>query len=332
MSQPTPFNAAASSTTLLVTAPIAGRAHIPPEHSPYPLPNSPEECARLNLQHFIVRTALRGNTLVLLGGTPPAQVQALSGNWMHHILGQAMQGVAPTTAPIPHSLLDVGCGTGRWAVEMARRFPDATVVGVDIVPPAQPFRDDFAPPANYTFVQGDVLQRLPFPDASFEFVHMRFLNLGIPRQRWQSVINELARLTAPGGWIESIECMLPTDGGPALTRFTESFARVLAARQIDLGESRTVENYLRRTPVHFTQVQSRLIELPIGKHGGFVGLSMAWNMLLLMQNMRALLQSAGLIAAEEWEPLRDAINAEFEDMAYRPLMPLYAVMGQRQPA
>src|SRR5579875_2352720 len=38
------------------------------------------------------------------------------------------------TAPVrnPLAILDVACGTGRWAREMARRFPNATVFGFDI--------------------------------------------------------------------------------------------------------------------------------------------------------------------------------------------------------
>lgn len=38
-------------------------------------------------------------------------------------------------APItenPHNILDVGTGTGIWAVDIAEKFPSAEVVGVDL--------------------------------------------------------------------------------------------------------------------------------------------------------------------------------------------------------
>src|SRR5215472_4859456 len=38
--------------------------------------------------------------------------------------------LAPVTTP--RAILDVACGTGRWAREMARRFPQANIVGFDI--------------------------------------------------------------------------------------------------------------------------------------------------------------------------------------------------------
>jgi hypothetical protein len=60
---------------------------------------------------------------------------------------------------------------------MAAEFPQANVVGLDVVAPAA----DAAPgdaemrPANYAFVQGNVLEGLPFADARFAYVHQRYM-------------------------------------------------------------------------------------------------------------------------------------------------------------
>lgn len=70
-----------------------------------------------------------------------------------------------------------------------------------------------APPAhlndwyseNYTFVQGNILEQLPFAPMSFDFIHQRMLNFGIPRDKWQHVLQELLRVTRLGGWIELME-------------------------------------------------------------------------------------------------------------------------------
>src|SRR5690348_17471363 len=70
---------------------------------PYVLPKDMGEVNRLDFQHYMMRAALHGNY------------------------------AAPISAP--ESILDVGCGTGRWATEMAQLFPAARVVGVDVVPP-----------------------------------------------------------------------------------------------------------------------------------------------------------------------------------------------------
>lgn len=104
-------------------------------------------------------------------------------------------------APIgtPTSILDVGSGTGRWAMEMATEFPLANVIGLD---PVVPSGDDAETPKleldkrpeNYAFVQGNVLEGLPFADASFNFVHQRLLIAALPPGRWQWVVSELLRV------------------------------------------------------------------------------------------------------------------------------------------
>jgi trans-aconitate methyltransferase len=33
----------------------------------------------------------------------------------------------------PRRVLDLGCGNGSWVTDVARAFPSATVVGVDLV-------------------------------------------------------------------------------------------------------------------------------------------------------------------------------------------------------
>ncbi len=108
------------------------------------------------------------------------------------------------------TILDVGCSNGRWAMEMAVQFPSAHVVGIDIVMPA-PFvslgHGLEQQPANVTFLQGDVLKRLPFPDASFDFVYIRLMYSVIPASAWGALMREMIRVTRPGGWVESLELL-----------------------------------------------------------------------------------------------------------------------------
>src|SRR5437016_4183503 len=117
-----------------------------PTDSPYIVPWNMEEVNRLDFQHHLLR-------------------QALSGNYR---------------APIKRSknILDVGCGTGRWAQEMAQTFPDANVIGLDIFdPPAE--ANTSTKPSNYQFVMADVLKGLPFSSYQFDFIHQRSLGCAI---------------------------------------------------------------------------------------------------------------------------------------------------------
>jgi SAM-dependent methyltransferase len=92
----------------------------------------------------------------------------------------------------PRRVLDVGSGTGLAARLLARRFPGAHVVGVDlsgamVAEARRRLPADLG--ARVTFSVADA-SRLPFADGEFDLVVL--LNM-IP------FFGELARVTAPGG-------------------------------------------------------------------------------------------------------------------------------------
>ena len=140
------------------------------EGSDYQLPKDEEEDFRLNFQHYA----------------------------LYHAIGNHY--VAPISPPL-HTVLDVGTGTGIWASEIARLFPAAVVVGLDLA------SSSFKLPAqdNCLLRMGNVLTGLPFPDAFFSYTHQRLLVAAITAENWPRVIHELVRVTRANGWIELVE-------------------------------------------------------------------------------------------------------------------------------
>jgi ubiquinone/menaquinone biosynthesis C-methylase UbiE len=54
---------------------------------------------------------------------------------MHHIYNMLLEGrlhVAPLDKP--QRILDIGTGTGIWAIDIADQFPEAEVIGTDLSP------------------------------------------------------------------------------------------------------------------------------------------------------------------------------------------------------
>jgi SAM-dependent methyltransferase len=92
----------------------------------------------------------------------------------------------------PARVLDLGTGTGLAAFVLARRFPQAEVVGVDVAERMVETARHNTPPelaGSVHFQQADAAE-LPFDDGSFELVSLANM---IP------FFDELGRVTAPGG-------------------------------------------------------------------------------------------------------------------------------------
>src|SRR5579885_1407337 len=144
---------------------------------------------------------------------------------------------APYLAPLkqPHTILDIGCGTGLWCREMAALFPEATIVGLDF---------DIAPlvhrskPRNVFWREADALQPLPIASNSVDFVHQRFAATWLPFGRWPDVLAELVRVTRPGGYVELVEGSMPASPNQAYTLLGKTFEMLLRQRgmQADIGQ------------------------------------------------------------------------------------------------
>lgn len=100
-------------------------------------------------------------------------------------------GLAALEQP-PGRVLDLGTGTGAGALTLARRFPEARIVGVDLSDAMLEQARRNTPPElqeRVTFERGDA-SALRFEDASFDLVaHANMIPF----------FDEVARVVAPGG-------------------------------------------------------------------------------------------------------------------------------------
>jgi ubiquinone/menaquinone biosynthesis C-methylase UbiE len=105
-------------------------------------------------------------------------------------------------------ILDAGCGTGEAASRLVQLFPDASVLGVDILDAHL----DLARSRYATFAPGlrfehRSIYELQLPDRTFDLVMCRHVIHAIPFP--ERVIGELARVTRAGGRLH----LIPEDYG-----------------------------------------------------------------------------------------------------------------------
>ncbi|KAH7006931.1 S-adenosyl-L-methionine-dependent methyltransferase [Ilyonectria destructans] len=139
----------------------------------------------------------RGNAFYW-GSNDEAQSEAM--DIIHHMWTLAQDGKL-YLAPIPSDVkrvLDVGCGTGIWAIDFADEFPACEVVGTDI----SPIQPSWVPP-NLKFEIDDCTQEWTFAPESFDYIHIRYLVGTIPD--WTELFKHAYKGLQPGCYLESFE-------------------------------------------------------------------------------------------------------------------------------
>ncbi|KAK1777731.1 S-adenosyl-L-methionine-dependent methyltransferase [Copromyces sp. CBS 386.78] len=94
-------------------------------------------------------------------------------------------------------VIDIGTGTGMWAIDFADEFPNAEVIGTDITP-IQPSWI----PGNVKFELDDCNAEWTWADNSIDFIHMRML-FGVVAD-WEALFRQAYRVCKPGGYTESL--------------------------------------------------------------------------------------------------------------------------------
>lgn len=270
-----------SSPTNAVVSQGPGRRRL--EEVPYLLPSDFEESNRLDMQHFMLKTAFGADAL----------------------------------APIqqPRSILDVACGTGRWAREMAQRFPQANVVGMDLV---EPTTDSIAYqqkafgtlPENYVFIQGNIFQGLPFPDGAFDYVHMRFVALAVPMEKWPALVQEIMRVCAPEGWIELVDFNTPLGGGPAFQRISQLWHKLADTFKMDNQTASHLASYLRAAGA--VNVQERRVSVNTANPQDRAARMCAVDLDAGVESSAPALIKLGLATSEEMQQLRQTSRQEYQ--------------------
>ena len=180
-------------------------------------------------------------------------------NLQHHLLKVAAQGNYRAPLRQVRAILDVACGTGIWAREMAQAFPDARVVGFDydrspleralaVLGPSGQF------PSNFRFVEANMFERFPFENEAFDYTFSRFLVVATPTDKWPHIAREMARVTRPGGYVEMVDMQqFPVTQSPAYNRVLTAAADMVKQRGMQTGVEQTLKGYLEQAGLQRVQ-------------------------------------------------------------------------------
>ena len=111
-----------------------------------------------------------------------------------------------------HRVLDIGCGPGGWAQEVAFAHPEKEVVGFDISQAMIEYARDQARVQklnNVTFYVMNAMEPFAFPDESFDLVNARLMAGFMVPAAWSSLMQESLRILRPGGILRLTEVEIP---------------------------------------------------------------------------------------------------------------------------
>ncbi|KFY88679.1 hypothetical protein V498_06694 [Pseudogymnoascus sp. VKM F-4517 (FW-2822)] len=210
-----------------------GRRYHAYKQGEYYLPNDEMEQDRLDLQHHIYRLC---------------------------------QGGALFCAPIkePQSVLDIGTGTGIWAMEFADEFPGALVIGTDL----SPIQPGFVPP-NLKFYVDDFESPWVFPEVGkFDFIHWR--SLSGSTGSWPRLYQQAFSNLKPGAWMEvqEYDAWIYADDDLNLDKapWTLGWVTQLSKSSEDFGKPLNVGRFHKgwMEEAGFVDVEEKVVKVPLG--------------------------------------------------------------------
>lgn len=159
-------------------------------------------------------------------------------------------------------VLDMGTGTGIWAIEMGDLYPGANILGVDL----SPIQPEWVPP-NVKFMVDDVESPWLKPLDYFDYVHARHTVMAI--RNWPLLMSRVLDHLKPGGWFELQEIHhYPQchDGSMppsyAIAQYWGLIIEALGNLGVNFNATLLLEDMMRSAG--FVNVSTRIFHVPIG--------------------------------------------------------------------
>jgi len=253
-------------------------------------------------------------------------------------MGGALSGIPEL--PPQAQVLDLGCGPGGWALDVAFARPDADVAGVDISKTMISYANARARSQalrNVSFGVMDIRQPLDFSNETFDLVNARFLVVALKREDWEPFLAECSRILKPGGILRFTE---PVDFGITNSIICERVMALLSQAlwkngygfSVDgrtYGMTTTLPGLFRAAGYRQVHAQAHVIEFSAEQN--------AWqevydNYQAAAVDAPSLYVKAGLATQEEMAQLSQQFLLEMRSPDFRAMWHLVTILGTKPSA
>ncbi|KAL3425566.1 methyltransferase domain-containing protein [Phlyctema vagabunda] len=256
-------------------------------------------------------------------------------DFQYHVIQEALsQKLHFAPLSNPQTVLDVGTGTGVWAIEMGDAYPDALIEATDL----SPIQPDSVP-ENVQFIIDDAAEDdWAVPEGHYDFIHTRIMMGSF--EDFGEIVKRGFRYTKPGGWMESQDVMHPPfcddKTMPRDWPFRE-WSQSIEDAALQAGRPLRIANQLKRWYIEagFVDVQEKVVKLPINtwpKDKDIKVLGQWWceNLLSGLQGFSlALLSRVFLWTKDEIEVYLVNVRRSMTDKRVHAYHKFYTVWGRR---
>ncbi|OBR14434.1 UMTA methyltransferase [Colletotrichum higginsianum IMI 349063] len=267
------------------------------------MPNDEFEAERLDMAHAMMVRAI-GNRLFL----------------------------APIEKGKVHEILDIGTGTGIWAVEMGDIFENAEVTGIDL----SAIQPSWVP-SNVRFEIDDV-ESPWLHEQKFDFIFCRFMAAAIAD--WPKLVKNIFDHLNPGGWAEFHEMdpeIYSDDGTYTEKHATWAWNQTFLKTMRDIGRDPCpgpqLEGWVRERG--FENVYHQAYKAPLGpwpKEAYYKDLGII-NLAQMLDGLEGftLRVFCGVLDRTQEEVLVETagVRKEMKEGAYHGIYDLHVVYGQK---
>ncbi|CAG8617537.1 3994_t:CDS:2 [Ambispora gerdemannii] len=248
-------------------------------------------------------------------------------NVTHETLRAAWQ--SNFSAPIVDTLkmggvrvLDVGCGSGSWIVEMAQQYPNCHFTAVDF----SQLLPREARPENVSFIEANILDGLPFAAKIFDYVHMRNMTFSFSEEEWKFAIKEILRVTKTGGFIELMELELSLhNDGPISRLLYNARSTDLQSRGIAVKTYDVIQSLMESQK--FSNIDKKQITIPFGKWAGEIGARMADSAVCCFRTFKIKYSDTIGVEPQEYDNMLESWSDEVDE--YKPCCIAYRWWAQK---
>jgi ubiquinone/menaquinone biosynthesis C-methylase UbiE len=255
------------------------------------------------------------------------------------LLTEGMGGLLPEPGirlPEGGRVLDLACGPGGWALELAFQYPKAEVIGVDIsrqvieYARAQAWSRGLE---NAHFEVMNVMEPLAFEDGSFDLINGRLLFAFMLPGAWPKLLAECDRLLKPGGILRltEMEPMLTTS--PAYETWMALIAQALkragqsfSADGRHFGIMPVLPRLVRKAGFEQVRLRATVIEWSMGSDLHYAVFK---DSLIGLELVQPFLVKVGVATREELERLYQQAVAEMQQEDFCGLWNLLTVWGHK---